>query len=273
MQHRTSTPHVRVRARQPVRGRARKPGETRAAVQGASLTGPTFAGPAGPDLVGTTLAGPQLAAAIAHEIDQPLAAIALHGELALRSLGREHPASAAVLSLLAACDNASAILRAMRLLAEPAAFAPEPCKLDDAVDAVLTAAAGRLARHGVQVDLDLPANLPALLSHPIQLQQLLRNLVDNAIEAATAGGAAAAAPRLRITARGSGRQLIVTVADNGCGLPPGAPLFAAGFTTRAGSHGMGLAICAAIAEAHGGAIKASPADGGGALFELRFCTA
>ncbi|MFL6707349.1 MAG: sensor histidine kinase [Massilia sp.] len=272
MQHRTSAPHVRVRARQPVRGRARKPGEMRAAVQGASLTGPTFAGPG---LAGANLAGPQLAAAIAHEIDQPLAAIALHGELALRSLGRDHPASAAVLSLLAACDNAGAILRAMRLLAEPAAFAPQPCKLDDAVDAVLTAAASRLARHGMQVDLDLPANLPALLSHPIQLQQLLRNLVDNAIEAATAGGAAAAGapPRLRITARGSGRQLIVTVADNGCGLPPGAPLFAAGFTTRAGGHGMGLAICAAIAEAHGGAIKASPADGGGAQFELRFCTA
>ena len=222
------------------------------------------------------LDGPRLAAAIAHEIDQPLAAIALHGELALRSLDSNHPASTALRALLAACDDAGAIVRAMRSLAPGTTLAPQgsalqACDLAAAIDAVLADAAPRLARQGVRLALALPALLPAVLSHPVQLRQMLRNLVDNAIDAAVSTDAqrdTPVAPLLSIGASCAGESLLVTVSDNGGGLPPGAPVFEAGFTTKGDGHGLGLSICAAIAASHGGAIRAHAVPAGGARFEL-----
>ena len=223
----------------------------------------------------------QLAASIAHEVDQPLAAIALHAQAALRCIeraqasasgsaqadnGANDGARAALRAVLQASQQASEILGSMRTLAGRGHAARARCDVAGAVDAVLALHADRLASLGVHARVTVAADARTVDASPVQLHQLLRNLVGNALDAL----AAVPEPRraLRIAARLDGAGMLeLTVRDSGIGMDAGqaARAFDPLFSTKPDGMGLGLAICRAIVDAHGGRIWAEAAPGGGCV--------
>jgi two-component system sensor histidine kinase KdpD len=138
--------------------------------------------------------------------------------------------------------------------------------VDDLVGLALVRLEGRLAAHPVEVD--LPADLPAVNVDAVRVTQVFTNLLDNAVRYTPAG------TRIRIAAGHEDGMVRIAIEDDGPGLPPGDPerLFAKFQRGRdegeGGGAGLGLAICRAIVEAHGGSIRAANRPGGGARFEF-----
>jgi C4-dicarboxylate-specific signal transduction histidine kinase len=216
----------------------------------------------------------QLAASIAHEVDQPLAAIVLHAHAALRCIERAQApaqAHAALCAVLEASQRASAIVRGVRALAGQMHPEHADCPLDAAVDDVLAEYAADLRRHAIACRVTLAPAARRVRANAVQLRQVLRNLVGNAIDALRDAGAR---PRqLAIRARaGAGDTVVVTVRDNGAGIAAAtaAQAFDPLATTKAHGLGLGLAICRAIVDAHGGRIwlAANPDHGCTAGFAL-----
>jgi C4-dicarboxylate-specific signal transduction histidine kinase len=200
----------------------------------------------------------QLAASIAHEVDQPLAAIALHAHAALRLIERAQApaqAQAALRAVLEASRRASAIVHSVRALAGQVRAEDSDCRLDAAVDDVLAEYAADLRRHAIACRVTLAAGARTVRANPVQLRQLLRNLVGNAVDALRAD---TGRPRqLAIRARaGAGATVVVTVRDNGTGIDAAtaAQAFDPLVTSKVHGLGLGLAICRAIADANGGRI-------------------
>lgn len=216
----------------------------------------------------------QMVASISHEVQQPLAAIALQAQVALRCLEQPQPtiaqAGAALRAVLEATARAADLLRSVRVLAQDGTVNRGACPLDGTVQALLPLLRGELDRHRILLRVDLAPAGSHVLADPVQLQQVLLNLIGNAIDALR--GVEHQPRQLIIGARpdGAGHTLL-TVADNGAGLPPGDPqrLFAPLYTTKPDGIGMGLAICRAIVEAHGGSIRADRAINGGSVFAVR----
>lgn len=225
----------------------------------------------------------QLAASIAHEVDQPLAAIALHAQAALRCIERAQAAGgqdgaaercagdarAAIAALLQASSEASAIVSSMRVLAGSARPVRTSVRLDALLDDVLAAYAGDIDRLGIACRLHFGRGARSALANAVQLRQVLRNLVANAIDALRAVDGRPR--RLDIAARLDGAGgLRVTVRDNGIGMDAAlaARVFDPLMTTKASGLGLGLAICRAIADAHGGRIWAAPLPAHGCEFTL-----
>jgi C4-dicarboxylate-specific signal transduction histidine kinase len=200
----------------------------------------------------------QLAASIAHEVDQPLAAIALHAHLALRCIERAQApdqAHAALCAVLEASQRATAIVHSVRALAGQVRPDRRECRLDAAVDDVLAEYAADLRRHAIACRVALAPGARSVEANPVQLRQLLRNLVGNAVDAlAPVRGRSR---RLAVRARvGAGGETVVTVRDNGTGMDAAtaACAFDPLVTTKTYGLGLGLALCRAIADAHGGRI-------------------
>lgn len=220
----------------------------------------------------------QFAASVAHEVDQPLAAIALHAQAALRAIERaQAPVQAqvgnALRAVLEASARASDIVRSMRSLAGQGGLqdARSDCRIDLAVDEVLGAHADAIARLGVTVEVAIARPARRVAASPVQLRQLLRNLVANALDALA--DAPAGRRRLRIAAALDGASMLaVTVEDTGSGMDPeqARRAFDPMFSTKAHGMGLGLAICRAIVAAHGGRIwlEAAPEQGCAARFAL-----
>jgi C4-dicarboxylate-specific signal transduction histidine kinase len=216
----------------------------------------------------------QLAASIAHEVDQPLAAIALHAHAALRCIERAQApaqAHAALCAVLEASQRASAIVRSVRALAGQIQPDHAACLLNAAVDEVLGEYAADLRRHAIACRVTLAPGARSVRANPVQLRQLLRNLVGNAIDALR--GPSVRPRQLAIRARaGAGATVVVTVRDNGAGIAAAtaAQAFDPLVTTKAHGLGLGLAICRAIVDAHGGRIwlDANPDHGCTAGFAL-----
>lgn len=200
----------------------------------------------------------QLAASIAHEVDQPLAAIVLHAHAALRCIERAQApdqAHAALCAVIEASRRASAIVHSVRALASPARPDRHDCPLDAAVADVLADHAADLDRLAVACRVTLAPGARRVQANPVQVRQLLRNLVGNAVDALRAVDGRPR--RLAIRARvGAGGTVVVTVRDNGAGLDAAmaAQVFDPLVTTKAHGLGLGLAICRAIVDAHGGRI-------------------
>ena len=209
----------------------------------------------------------QLAASIAHEVDQPLAAIALHAAAALRCIERAQApaqAQAALCAVLEASRQASDIVRSVRALAGAARIDPAACRLDAAIDDVLAERTHDLSRLDVTCCVAVDAGARAVHAHPVQLRQLLRNLVANALDAlaGVAGRTRTLSLRARVDAAGRVR---VTVRDNGCGIDAATAAQALEplVSTKPHGLGLGLAICRAIAGAHGGELRLVPNAGHG----------
>jgi len=216
----------------------------------------------------------QLAASIAHEVDQPLAAIALHAHAALRCIERAQApaqAHAALCAVLEASQRASAIVKSVRALAGQVRPERTACRLDAAVDDVLAEYAADLRRHAIACRVALAPGARTVAANPVQLRQLLRNLVGNAVDALAPvrGRTRHLAIRARTSAGG---EVVVTVRDNGTGMDAAtaAQVFDPLVTTKPHGLGLGLAICRAIADAHGGRLwlDANPDHGATAGFAL-----
>jgi PAS domain S-box-containing protein len=214
-----------------------------------------------------------LTASIAHEVNQPLAAVVTNGNACLRWLAREVPdlaeARAAVERIIREGNRASAVIRRMRALAQKTDPQAAWLDLNDVIREVITLMHSEVRQQRVALWADLAATLPPVLGDRIQLQQVILNLVINGIEAMAA---VTERPRelLIRSHQHESDQVLVAVRDAGIGLDPQqmVRLFDAFFTTKPGGMGMGLAISRTIIEAHGGRLWATPNNGPGATLQF-----
>ncbi|MGA8529138.1 MAG: ATP-binding protein [Acidobacteriaceae bacterium] len=213
----------------------------------------------------------QLAAAIAHEISQPLSAVVNAGRAGLNWLSHSPPdlkeTRDALEEILRQGHRAGEVIDRIRNLVKrsPQQFAP--INLRQLIGDVVLLTRPDLDRHGVRVETDLEPDIPAIQGDPVQLQQVLLNLILNAVDAMSPRPVGNRDLLLTLT-RQTNDTVVVGVRDSGTGLDPGSVdrLFAPFFTTKAGGLGMGLPISRSIVEAHGGSLWAAPASPGGAVF-------
>ena len=214
-----------------------------------------------------------ITASIAHEVRQPLAAIATNGSAALRFFERTPPdyeeVRAALHRLIAESHRASELFDSIRSLFRKTDQERQPIDVNEITLEVLKSLRGELADHGVTVDAELAPKLPLVEGHRSQLQQVISNLVHNAIEAMDTVPERKRLLRVKTEPRD---DHVVTIAleDSGPGIDPKQieGIFDAFVTTKPGGMGLGLAICRRIVESHGGQISAISDGKDGALFRL-----
>lgn len=213
------------------------------------------------------------ASAIAHEINQPLGSIVSYAEAALRWMNRPEPDLEEVKSNLLGIRNAGRraadILQALRALVRQAPSSLAPLRIESVVEEVLALLAPEIAAAGVTLSTALAPESRAVLADRVQLQQVLFNLVTNALHAM--GDPAREQRMLSITTATTGDRVEVTVEDSGCGMAPDllGRIFQPFFTTKATGMGVGLAICRSIVELHGGTLDARSVEGEGSAFRIR----
>ena len=218
----------------------------------------------------------QLAASIAHEVNQPLGAVVTSGNACLNWLSTSPPnlrkAREAVERIVRDGNRASDVLKRVRALLKKAPLIKSSLNVNEVIQEVLALVGGELRKRSVEVSAELDFNLPSVMADFVQLQQVLLNLVMNAIESMTP---ITDRPRvLQIQSRLrdlAGRSaVLVAVRDSGVGLSADgmARVFEAFYSTKPEGMGMGLWICRSIIEAHGGQLTAQPNDGVGATFQF-----
>lgn len=234
-------------------------------------TAAASAKPAECDFLQAELAGAgALAASIAHEVTQPLAAIALNAQAALHCFECRQPPTqlhAALRAVIEASAQANAIVRSIRDLTARRRTAPAGAHIDATLAQLLDQLSGDLQLHDIEVRVDLADAARALRADPVQLQQLLRNLLANAIESMHEVDDRPRELVVRSYADGAG-FLVVTVSDAGVGISAnvGQAVFDSLYSTKPDGMGMGLAICRAIVAAHGGHIRAERGRRHGSVF-------
>ena len=218
----------------------------------------------------------ELAASIAHEINQPLAAMITNGDACLRWLANDNldEARQAAKRIIRDGHRSSDIIRSVRTLAGKSE--PEMTQLDinDAIREVLVLTRSELHRHNVSLETELSGGLEPVTGDRVQLQQVILNLIMNGIEAMSAVMRQPRVLRVRSQIDGPG-DLLIAVEDSGPGLAPETMdrLFDPFFTTKSSGMGMGLSICRSIVDAHGGRLWASPQSPRGAVFQFTVPTA
>jgi len=213
-----------------------------------------------------------LTTSIAHEVNQPLAAIVTSANASQRWLA-QHPAQVekagqALERILQDADRASAIVARVRDLTRGAAPARERFDVNATVREVLTLSHGALQDAGIRVTTDLAPGQPHALADRVQIQQVLGNLLLNALQAMTAS--APSARHLHIHSRTDADTLVLSITDSGPGFPESMRecLFDAFWTTKTDGIGIGLSISRTLIEANGGSIQAENVSQGGARFSL-----
>jgi PAS domain S-box-containing protein len=208
----------------------------------------------------------ELAASIAHEVNQPLAAVVANGHACVRWLSAEPPrlqqAREAAERVVRDGKDAGEVVRRIRALFKRDEMDKAPLDLKDVIGEVLDLMQSEIAKRHVTVHHDLDPILPQVVGDRVQLQQLILNLILNGLEAMDPVNNRMR--RLTISARAASDGVCVTVGDSGEGLKDPEKVFEPFFTTKKNGMGMGLAICRTITEAHGGFIKAEPNEGPGA---------
>ena len=215
----------------------------------------------------------ELAASIAHEVNQPLAAVIANGNACLRWLAGEAPnldeAREAARRIIRDGKRAGEVIARTRALSRKTETEKERLDLNEAIQEVVALVQGEVRRNRVALRLDLASDLPPVLGDRVQLQQVVLNLLMNGIEALSAVGDR---PRALVISTQSGAvdQVRVTVQDSGSGLDPQSldRIFEAFYTTKRGGMGMGLSISRSIVENHGGRLWAVANDGPGATFQF-----
>lgn len=222
------------------------------------------------------LAG-ELSAALAHEINQPLAAIANYTQAAYLRLSREGDCPPGVLDHLRAADaearRAGSIVRSLAAFVRKRECKRRPTSLGELVrqsEGLIQAAA---ASSHTPVVIDIDDGAAPVMVDSVQVQQVILNLVKNAAEATESGPGPAPRPITVRVWRPGPEEVEIAVTDCGCGLPPATPerVFSPFFTTKPHGMGLGLTICRSIIEAHGGRLwgENNPPPDAGATFRFR----
>ncbi len=215
----------------------------------------------------------QLTASIAHEINQPLMSIVSNGGASLRWLKRNPPELGEVLAgleeIVSEAGRAGHIIHSLQALTRNSAPVMEQLDLHDIVRHIVTLARSDIERRTVSVQLSLAAGAHTVNGDSVQLQQVLLNLVVNAVEAMSE---LQGRPRVLsiYSDNPDNDHIMVAVADTGVGLSAEAmsKVFEAFYTTKQAGMGMGLAISRSIVEAHQGRLQALPAIPYGSIFQL-----
>lgn len=221
----------------------------------------------------------EMAAAIAHEVKNPLGGIEVMAGILKRQLSDSPDAQAILNDIIKEAKMANSIVLEVLEFVRPIRLQVEPVRLDAVLRDAITMAEGHAPRGGVAVRLDgVPAGLPPVQGDPHQLRQLFTNLLTNAFEAL--GGAGTVEVRAGLVTEedlvtggelpGPTRYLVVDVEDNGPGMPPDVMdrIFSPFFTTKPRGSGLGLAIVRKIVNAHDGRIDVSGRPGGGTRFRV-----
>jgi PAS domain S-box-containing protein len=215
----------------------------------------------------------ELAASIAHEVNQPLTGIVSNGSACLRFLAGDAPnleeAREAVSDIVRDGKRAGEVIARIRALTKRAAPPRERLDLNETIRDVLAITRDQAKRNSVVIGTQFAADLSPVFGDRVQLQQVLLNLVINAMEAMSS--VEDRARQLVITTWNAEPGLVqVTVADSGTGLDPDAMarIFEPFHTTKTGGMGMGLSISRSIVQNHGGRLWATANDGPGTRFHF-----
>jgi len=213
----------------------------------------------------------QLAAGLAHELNQPLSALCLHADFVLDSfteLDKRTQVSESLEAIVGQAERASRIIKVLREMIHETEITRAPVDLNRAVLAISQLMRAEVVAHNIRLELKLNEGRLFVLADVTHIEQVILNLVQNAVDAIqmrpqTEG-------KITIVTRPQGSMLIVEVIDSGVGLPPGndSQVFNNFFTTKANGLGIGLGICQSIATMHHGQIVASNVDPQGACFSL-----
>lgn len=215
----------------------------------------------------------ELAASIAHEINQPLSAIVNNGSACLRLLAGDSPnlaeAREAAQDIIREGNRAGEVITRIRAFLRKTETEKVPIDINQTIMDVVILMRNEAEGKGVILQMDLATDLPVVLGDRVQLQQVILNLVMNGVEAMTSVGDRER--ELVIQSRQhEADKVLITVRDNGPGIEPDnlEKIFDAFYTTKSQGMGMGLAISRSIVEDHGGRLWAQPNDGAGTTFEF-----
>ena len=225
------------------------------------------------DRVARVTAMGELTASIAHEVNQPLAAVVTNGNACLRWLAADPPnfdeAREAIQRIIRDGNRAGDVIARIRAFLKKSD--PVACRVDcnDIILEIVALTQSEVARRGASIETILAPSLPAVTGDRVQLQQVLLNLVINALDAMSGIADRPRVVRIRTSAPAP-KTVLVAVEDSGIGLAPeqAAQLFNAFYTTKPEGLGMGLSISRTIIEAHGGKLWAAPNEGCGATFRF-----
>jgi C4-dicarboxylate-specific signal transduction histidine kinase len=215
----------------------------------------------------------ELTASIAHEVNQPLAAVVANADACVAWLSREHPdlgeARAAAERATQGATRASDVIARIRSLITKATPEKSRIKINEIMEQTAALAEGQAAKNRVTIQLGLSPDSPIVFGDSIQLQQVILNLVMNGIEAMTTVTGREKMLTLRSDSQPDG-QILVAVQDSGIGLSDDVKnrLFEPFFTTRTKGMGMGLSISRSIIEAHGGRLWAESNGSDGSTFQF-----
>jgi C4-dicarboxylate-specific signal transduction histidine kinase len=232
----------------------------------------------------------ELTASIAHEISQPLAAVVTNADASLRWLSGDSPdlieAREAIRRITRDGKRAGEVISRMRSLFKKASTAKERLDINGVIEEAVILAQSEVQKHRVSLQTQLASDLPLVMGDRIQLEQVILNLLLNAVEAMSAAGdgpreLSVSSQKMSET-QGEGRfgykvahdaectHVLIAVRDSGPGLDPNNldRLFDAFYTTKPQGLGMGLAISRSIVEAHGGRLSATADSSRGAVFQF-----
>jgi signal transduction histidine kinase len=215
-----------------------------------------------------------MAASIAHEVRQPLVAIAANGGAALRFLGRTPPdhkeVQSALSRIISDSHRASQVFDNIRALFGKADKGHEPVYVNEIAIEVLHTLRGELNDHGIMIRTDLTPRLPLVMGHRGQLHEVFLNLVRNAIEAMDAIKDGTRVLQVRTECHDDRDEIVVAVEDSGPGIDPEKldGIFDAFVSTKPEGMGLGLAICRMIIDRHGGQLSAWSGKKRGAVFKF-----
>jgi C4-dicarboxylate-specific signal transduction histidine kinase len=218
----------------------------------------------------------ELTASLAHEVNQPIAAAVTNANTCLRWLTREQPdieeARAAAMRIVKDGTRASEIIKRVRQLFQKGASQRELVDVNEIIRGMTTLFHGEATRHNVLIQTGLADDLPQIMADRVQLQQVLMNLMMNAIDAMKEVDGTR---KLEIQSRRTENEhLLLSVSDTGVGLPAqqADQIFNAFFTTKDHGTGMGLRISRSIVESHDGRLWATANPERGATFHLTLPT-
>jgi PAS domain S-box-containing protein len=210
----------------------------------------------------------ELSASIAHEVNQPLAAVVANGHACDSWLAAAPPnierARAAAERVIRDGNSAAEVVQRIRALFRKAQPLKLSLNVNEMIEEVCRLVGEEATNRGIRLDMQLQPDLPPIMADRIQMQQLMANLIRNSIDAMVE--AAHRSESVQISTRIVDHEILLEVRDFGVGLLPGVNVFEPFVTTKQNGMGMGLSVCRSIVESHGGRLWAEPTVPNGATF-------